>query len=238
MLTGGSALREYGFEEPFFDVHVLLPDRRRVQSRDFVRVERTTRLPEPEMRNGLPCAPIERAVLDSARRAGALNRARAIIATVVQRGATTVAALEAELAEGSKRGAALPRAVLAEVDAEVHSVPEIEARELWVQSGLPEMVFNVDILDYEGRFIARPDGWIDSVAFAWQIDSVAWHLSPKLYSETIEKRTLMQSHGIIVLATTPQSVRKTPQRVIRDLEAHFELAQQRPRPNVAARIPR
>ncbi|WP_323182723.1 hypothetical protein [Aldersonia sp. NBC_00410] len=236
MLTGRSALREYGFGVPFHDVHVLLPDRRRVQSREFLYVERTIRLPEPEMRNGLPCAPIARSVVDAARRSKTLDAARDVIAQAVQRGSISVADLAAELSEGSVRGSALPRIALGEVGTDVHSVAEIKARELWSRSGLPEMLFNVDVLDSRGRFIARPDGWIASVALAWEIDSFGWHLSPAHYRMTLERRAVMQSHGIIVFSTAPTMILEKPERTLRELKAHFELAAQRPRPSVSFRL--
>ena len=232
VLTGRAALREYGYGRYDGDVHILLPDRRRAQSVSFVLVERTVRLPEPVIRNSLPCAPLPRAVLDAARRLSTLDRVRALIAEVVQRGDVTVEELSAELEDGSVRGSALPRTVLEEVNANVHSVTEAEARKLWLRSGLPEMVFNVDVVSSTGEFIARPDGWIDSVAFAWDIDSLDWHLSPERYIATTERRARMQSHGIIVLPTVPKAIRERPDDVLRHLVAHYRLASSRPRPAV------
>ena len=39
------------------------------------------------------------------------------------------------------------------------------------------MVFNRDLEDVEGNFVARPDGWLDDVGLAWEIDSLRHHLS-------------------------------------------------------------
>ena len=94
------------------------------------------------------------------------------------------------------------------------------------------MVFNRKIVDADGQFIAMPDGWIDDVAFAWDIDSLDWHLAPKAYKSTVERRTRMQNHGIIVLPTLPSAVRDDPGRVIADLRSHYQLASSRPRPEV------
>ena len=233
VLTGRAALHEYGYGTSYpGDAHVLIATHRRVQSTGFVLVERTTRLPVPVTRNGLPCAPLPRALLDAARRCRTLDSTRSLIAEVVQRGEVSVAELIAELDSGSGRGAALPRAVLREVSADVHSVSEAEARRLWLRSGLPPMVFNRRIVDAAGQFIAMPDGWIDEVAFAWDIDSLDWHLAPKAYKSTVERRTRMQNHGIIVLPTLPSAVRDDPDRVITDLRSHYELASSRPRPAV------
>ncbi len=158
-----------------------------------------------------------------------LDATRALIAEVVQRGAATVPPqLSEELEAGSGRGSAFPRKVLQEVTANVHSVPEAHARKLWLRSGLPEMVFNRDVVDADGDFVARPDGWIDEVAMAWEIDSLAWHLSPADYKRTLERRTRMQGLGIIVLATAPSALRDSPGRVVAELVRHFELARSRP----------
>lgn len=233
MVTGRAAMTQYGYRAHSGDVQLLMPMHRRVQSTGFVIVERTVRLPTPLTRNGIDCAPLVRSVLDVARRCKTLDAARAIIAEVVQRGDVSVRDLSKELEAGSIRGSALPREVLREVDANVHSVPEAQARRLWQRSGLPEMVFNREICDADGRFIAMPDGWVDSVAFAWDIDSLDWHLSPRDYRATVERRTRMQNAGIIVLPTVPSALRAEPERVIADLRAHFALAESRPRPRVS-----
>lgn len=233
LVTGRAALRLHGFGNWSGPVHILVDAGRRVQSTGFILVERTTRMPEPDDRAaGVACAPLPRALLDAARRSKTMDEARGLIAEVVQRGAVTVEVLTRELDAGSSRGSALVRRVLREMTANVHSVAEIHSRRLWQRSGLPTMLFNQKIADSDGNFIAMPDGWIDEVAFAWDIDSLDWHLAPKQYKRTVERRTRMQNHGIIVLPTLPSAVRDDPARVIADLRAHYELARSRPRPNV------
>jgi len=232
MVTGRAALRLYGYGNWSGAVHVLVDADRRVQSTGFVLVERTTRMPESEKRLGVQCAPLVRALLDAARRSATMDEARGLIAEVIQRGAVTVAELVWELDAGSPRGSALVRRVLREMSANVHSVAEVHSRRLWQQSGLPTMLFNHKIADRSGNFIAMLDGWIDEVAFAWDIDSLDWHLAPVQYKRTVERRTRMQNHGIIVLPTLPSAVRDEPARVIADLRAHYALAVSRPRPRV------
>ncbi|QBJ96696.1 hypothetical protein ERC79_12485 [Rhodococcus sp. ABRD24] len=237
MLTGRSALAEHGYSsaESFADVHILIPHERRTHSAGFVVVERTTRLPAPVVRGGLACSPLPRALLDAARRCSTTRSARALIAEAVQRGDVTPATLARELDAGSRRGSALPRKVLEEVSANVHSVAEADARALWQRSGLPTMYFNREIEDGAGAFIAMPDGWIDDVALAWEIDSLDWHLSPDEYEATLARRARMQSAGIIVLAVIPRQLRATPGRALANLRAHYELARSRPRPDLRMR---
>ena len=121
MVTGKAAMAQHGYRPHSGEVQILMPMHRRVQSTGFVVVERTVRLPTPLTRSGIDCAPLVRAVLDAARRCKTLDSARALIADVVQRGDVVVRDLSKELEAGSIRGSALPRKVLREVDANVHS---------------------------------------------------------------------------------------------------------------------
>ena len=52
------------------------------------------------------------------------------LAEAVQRGDVSPASLSDELESGSNRGSALPRKILREVSADIHSVAEADAREL------------------------------------------------------------------------------------------------------------
>ncbi|MFF0815934.1 hypothetical protein ACFYVR_12405 [Rhodococcus sp. NPDC003318] len=233
LLTGQAALREHGLGSGSpGDIHVLVPHDRQRQSARFVLIERTTRLPDAVSRNGFACAPLPRATLDAARRMRSLNAVRALVSEVIQRERLEPAALFRELAAGSRRGSALPRVVLAEVAANVHSVAEAQARDLARTSGLPTMSFNPSVHTADGRFLARPDGWIDDVALAWEIDSLNWHLSADDYAATLERRSRLQSHGIVVYAIIPRRLTEEPARVLSELRAHYDLAASRPRPDV------
>ncbi|WP_354003498.1 hypothetical protein [Rhodococcus spelaei] len=237
VLTGRAALAEHGYlsSEAAGDVHVLIPHARRLQSMDFLTVERSARMPNPVQLGSLACAPITRALLDAARRITDIRTVRALISEVVQRGDATPSDLLAELNFGSRRGTALPRKVLEEVGENAHSVAEIDAFELWKRSGLPLMLPNKIVEDSRGRFLARPDGWFDDVALAWEIDSHDWHLGAEEHDHTLKRRATMQSAGIVVMATLPSHLRLEPGRIIDNLRDHYELARSRPRPNVRIR---
>lgn len=237
VLTGRAALAEHGYStsESIGDVHVLIPQVRRRQSVKFLTAERTLRLPDPVDRGGLPCAPISRALLDAVRRIGDVRIVRALVSEVVQRGDATPTELLAELDRGSRRGTAIVRAVLGEVGENAHSVAEIDAVALWKASGLPTMLLNKTIETCTGRFIARPDGWFDDVALAWEIDSHDWHLGAAEHEHTLARRAEMQSQGIVVLASLPRQLRLEGARAVDNLRAHYELARSRPRPNVRIR---
>ena len=64
--------------------------------------------------------------------------------------------------------AAIPRQVLGELSGNAHSKAEIDAQKLYARSGLPPMVFNREIEDLDGNFVAYTDGWLDDVGLAWE----------------------------------------------------------------------
>jgi hypothetical protein len=236
VITGADALELHGMRRmptPSGPVHVLVPANRRRAGMGLVLVERTDRLPAPAP-GRWPIAPVGRAVLDLGRRSTDRDIVRATIAEVVQRGLCTPAALAAELAAGSSRGSALPRAVLAEVGAGVRSVAEAKARTLLNRSGLPTPMWNPRLHDAGGRFVATPDAWFDDVAFAWEIDSVEWHVSPADYQRTVERRSALTGLGVVVLETQPARLIRHPTAVLTDLATHYQQARLRPRPALLA----
>lgn len=234
MLTGLWAAHQHGLvriPRPT-DVHILVPAEREITSAGFTIVERTTRLPDPVMRDGVPLAPAHRAVLDGARRLRDFDTIRAMLAEPIQRGLCTPRMLEVELADGSQRGSALPRRALIELLGGAHSVAEGDAFWLWQRAGLPECVRNVRLYDLAGHYIATPDGWCDEVGFAWEIDSKECHFEPAGYAKTLERNTRYATAGIIVVQTLPSRIRREPEAVIRELREAYAAACRRPRPPV------
>ena len=70
-----------------------------------------------------------------------------------------MADLVAELRAGPSAGSALLREALAEVGDGVRSVSEADFRILIVRSDLPRPVFNAQLFDADGTFIAMVDAW-------------------------------------------------------------------------------
>ncbi len=234
VLSGHASLGVQGYRSSssMSDVLILLPPHRHRAPTSYVAVERTWRMPEPARRGSLVCAPIGRSVIDAARRTSDEGRCRALLADVVQRGDVSVEELALELAAGSRRSSAVPRRVLAELTNDAHSVAEVHAQKLYARTGLPEMVHNRDVLAASGEFLARPDGWIDDVAMAWEIDSLAHHLSPADHEATMLRRARMRRHGIVVVEHLPKVLIANPEVVEADLWANYRLACDRPRPDV------
>jgi hypothetical protein len=236
VLTGTDALQLHGMTRmphPSGPVHVLVPTGRRRSGHGHVLVERTERLPLPAA-GRWPLAPVERAVLDFARRSTSRAEVRAAIAEVVQRGRCPVERLCAELAAGSGRGAHVARAALAEIADGVRSAAEADARELLARAGMPPAAWNVALHDGCGRFLAVADGWFDGVALAWEIDSVEYHLSPADYARTVARRSAMSTAGIVVVQTLPSALRECPGEVLDELRRGLVAAARRPRPPIRA----
>ena len=236
LITGLDALQLQGMARmphPSGPVHVLLPADRRRAGAGRVLAERTDRLP-PAHPGRWPLAPPARAALDGSRRLTSRTEVRATLAEVVQRGRCTPADLFRELADGSGRGSALPRAVLAEVADGVRSAAEAQARQLVLRSGLPAPWWNPKLYGRGGAFVAMPDAWFDDVGLAWEIDSTEWHLDPADYTRTLDRRSAMMAAGIIVMHTQPRKLSERPREALEELRATHQDAARRTRPHVVA----
>ncbi|MFS8095680.1 hypothetical protein LFM09_00950 [Lentzea alba] len=237
VVTGLQAARLYQLRDgmdPEF-VHLLVPHGHQVLSSGFAVVERTRFLPHAIYRDGVPLAPPTRAVLDGVRRIRELDPVRALLIEAIQRGLTNTADLRRELDTGTKRGTALPRRVLNELDLGVRSVAEADALEVWHKAGLPVPHCNVVIVDSDGTYIGMPDTWCDEVGLAWEIDSNEFHYSKDAYARTLARNSRYAAAGISVVQTLPTRLRVEPDVVIAELRAAYAAAKQRPRPNVSIR---
>jgi hypothetical protein len=235
VLTGSAALGEYGIRAKVSGrVHALIPHSSQRTSHHFVTVERTRKLPEPVVINGLPLAPIPRSVVDDCRRGESLDGVRAVVAEVVQRRRCRTSELATALAEAATQRTALTSVALHEVSEGIRSVAEGRARARVRQSWLPDMEWNVDLYTEDGRFIGSPDGWYDDVGVALQIDSMEYHLGPALYKRTQRLLKDMTRLGILVLSIAPSDVDADPGDFIAALADLRAQASLRPRPAVVA----
>lgn len=237
VISGHAALGVHGYAPSATksDILLLIPQNRHRRNFSFVTVERSWRVPEPVRKGTLRIAPVARSLLDAGRRTSRTDDCRALFAAALQRGDVTVDHLARELADGSSRGTAVPRKVIQELVDDAHSVAEIEAQKLYSTSGLPPIVHNREVEDSNGTWIARPDGWLDAVALAWEIDSFAHHLSARDHEATMRRRAVMQRHGIIVVTHLPRQIRHEPAIVLADLAAAYRQGLERPRPDVRVR---
>ena len=235
VLTGAAALRRFGLAGPRTAlVDVLVPAGTQKRDAGFVRIHRTTRLPEPfgvagEVRFAFP----PRAVADAARGLTDIGDVRAVVAGAVQRGKCPVGPLRYELDNGSRRGSALLRRALAEVADGARSAAEADLHAVIKRARLPMPMFNPRL--FAGRvFIASPDCWWPDAGVAAEVDSREWHLSPRDWEETLARHARMSAHGIIALHFTPRQISAERNEVITAIRSAITSGRSRPLPRIRA----
>lgn len=229
MITGVAALARAGVRVPLSEeVDVLVPHRRQRQSISFVRVHRTSRMPDrPWHTDGLLWAPPARAVADAAWRQTNLDEVRAVVASAVQEGKCTVRQLILELRAGPNQGSGPLRAALAEVADGIGSIAEGDLRKLIKAGRLPRPLWNPRL--YAGEaFLAKPDAWWPDAGVACEVDSREWHLSPEGWERTQRRHARMSAHGIIVLHYAPRRIRTDAAGVLDELRRTLESGRHRP----------
>jgi hypothetical protein len=235
VITGLESCRHQGLRRPAGrddPVHLLLPAHLKVMSSGYVLVERTTRMPAAIPVDGLPLAPAPRSVLDECRRLTERGAVRALLAEAVQQLKVDPVELSAELESGSTRGSALPRAALREITRGARSAAEAEAVALLRRADLPEPVWNFELRDERGCYVATPDAWWDEVALAWEIDSYEFHFGQPGYAATLARNNRYAAAGVAVVQTVPSRLRTEPAAVVAELAAAYRAAALRPRPPV------
>jgi hypothetical protein len=231
VITGPTALLHYSIrsESDPDTIDVLMPAARQRHDTGFVRLHRTTRLPERFSTLGpLRFALVPRAVADTARQLTGLKDVRAVVADAVQQRRCTVSQLAAELSSGPVRRSAMFRSVLAEVADGVRSTAEGDLRRLIKTARLPMPLFNPSLYDGD-TFIAKPDGWWPRAGVAAEVDSREWHLLPADWEKTMARHDRMAAAGIILLHFPPRQIRREPAKVAQMIRGALERGQMRPR---------
>jgi hypothetical protein len=215
MLTGSIALWHCGVagRYDFEHIDVLVPHRRRRASVGYVRIMRSRRIPT-FTGDGLPCAPVDRAVGDACRRLDRIDEVRAIVAAAVQQRKCSARLLVREVVNGPMRKSALLREVVGEVLAGVRSAAEGQGRSVLQSAGLPEAQWNVDLYSEAGEWLGRPDAWWANAGVALEIDSREWHLDPAGWERTMERHALMTRRGILVVHVSPRLIWRRPDEFV------------------------
>jgi hypothetical protein len=221
MITGSAALRCHDIRYAPSDlVDVLVPAERKRRDASFVRLHRTNRMPGRVWQLGpVRYAPPTRAVADTVREMSSLRDVRAVVADAVQRRACRVRDLARELTSGPNAGSALFRAALADVAGGIRSTTEADLKDLLVKARIPLPLFNPELYDAAGTFVARPDAWWPALGIVIEIDSREWHLSPQDHADTLARGRRMAKYQIVILRFTPAQLRSDPTAVIKDIRA-------------------
>jgi hypothetical protein len=236
VLTGVAALRHFQLPVPEMDVvDILIPAQSQHRSISYVRVHRTTRMPEIVYgpRYGV-CAPPARAAADAVRGLTSLRTARALLAGVVQNRGCAPWQLEQELRAGPVQYSAMLRSVLAEIADGVRSAPEAELRELIRRAGLPMPLFNARLYLPGGAFIASPDAWWPESGVAVEVDSKRWHFSPDDWERTMDRHDQLSQFAIVTLHFTPHRLRSDQALVMTQMKNAYKSGIARPRLDIRA----
>jgi hypothetical protein len=170
-------------------------------------------------------------VADAARWLTDLGEVRAVVAGAVQRGLCPVERLVEELEQGPRQGSALLRRALAEVADGVRSAAEARLHALIKRAGLPMPMFNPRL--FAGpAFLAVPDCWWPDAGVAAEVDSRAWHLSPREWERTLARQARMAAAGIIVLHFPPNRIYSEPKEVIAEIRSALAAGRGRLLPQV------
>jgi hypothetical protein len=172
VISGVDAAVAHGLPVPgTAEVLVLVPASRRLTPRWPLVFERTTRLPEPCWRGGLPMAPLARAVVDAARREDDHDRLRALLAAPLLAEACTIAELRRELDAGNQRGTAAARALLAAGDDAVLPLDLARARRIVHAAQLPTPRWRVPFRTATGDHLGTADAWWPHLNLIWDLGS-------------------------------------------------------------------
>jgi hypothetical protein len=232
VITGAAALRYHRLPTPQSKlVDVLVPAQMQRQSKSYVRLHRTRRLPAGIY--GLPHRPYAspaRAAADTALWLRDLQEVRAVIAGAVQhRNGCTAGELADELRASPIRGSALLRRVVTEVTDGIRSAPEAELRDLVKMAGLPMPLFNPRLYLPNGTFLGCPDAWWAEAGLAAEVDSREWHMNPRDWERTLSRHARFGEHGIVTLHFTPRQLRTESATVVAQLRNAHHAGNNRPR---------
>ena len=214
VISGIDAMRAHGIDVPAPpEVLVLVPAGRRLTSRAYLTVERTTRLPPPSVQAQLPYAPLARATLDAARRAADHTQLTALLKAAV--GTCTVAELRTELDAGNQRGSAAVRALLTPTLTDAHDVvpaTTAAARRLLKGTRLPSPRWHTPVFDKTGMLVGVPDAWWQEASVAWDVGGPnTHHHDPKLWALA----------GTTLIRTDPARLQTDPAAVADELLSAF-----------------
>jgi hypothetical protein len=230
VITGVQALHEHGLTVANTEeVHVLVPTQKRKTTRGFVRVERTNRLPQAVVFDGLPHAPSGRAAIDAARTTDDPKKQRTLLLAPVHAGLRTIDQIRTELNAGSQRGTASLRALLNEPPkpALTSTVHEGWARRVARQTPIPPPTWHVRLYDKADQLLGIADAWWDEVALAWDFGH-------QRDARSATRQAAFAEEGVVTVRTPLPDLRGNPTKVAEHLAAAFLQATQRPRPPIRA----
>ncbi|HVV75590.1 MAG TPA: hypothetical protein VHC43_06095 [Mycobacteriales bacterium] len=222
-LSDQTALAAYGVRYLPADstIRLLIPHAVRRVSRDGVVVRRTTRLPTPQVRDGLPYSPLARALADFAARVGDERLALAAIADAIQRRLVSVDDVVAELSHVTGRGCGLAGRLGQRLSTGAHSAPEADFLALVARSRiLPTPLVNSLVELPDGRCVS-PDALFADAALVHETNGRSAHAATDLFDSMQERHGAMTAAGLTVLHSSPYQLRKEGDRIVAQVETCY-----------------
>ncbi|MEV6420438.1 hypothetical protein [Streptomyces sp. NPDC051662] len=224
MITGLAALALYGFSStpPLLSlerIDVLVPRTRRLRSTGCARLIRAHSLPRPEEFDGMPVAPVGRALADAVAELCDADAVVALLTEAVRAGHCEPALVVREL---SQSGLLARPHVVEAVDsllAEGRTLAEGRLYELVRVYGLQEPLWNVDLRLPGGPRLGGVDAYWPDQAVAVELDTRAPRPGGRAtdrtddeddeqWSAAVRKREHLERLGITVVHLTPRKLRE------------------------------
>jgi hypothetical protein len=222
-LADQTALAVYGvrYLPTSATTHLLIPHAARRVSRDGVAVRRTTRLPEPVIRDGLPYSPPARALSDFAARVGNERVALAVLADAIQRRIATVDDVISELSHVTGRGRGLAGCITQHLSSGAHSAPEADFLALVARSRLlPSPLANPLLELPDGRRVS-PDALFVDAGLVHETNGRSAHAATDLFESMQERHGAMTAAGLTVLHSSPYQLRNEADRIVAQVESCY-----------------
>jgi hypothetical protein len=230
VITGAVAVRRHRLTCAGLNlIDVLIPADEQRASTGFVRIQRTTRMPDKvHETGGIRFAPAHRAVADAARKMTSFGDVQAVVCAALQRKRCVLPLLIEELNDGPSAGSRSLRRALAEVSDGVRSTAEVGLKRLIDHSDLEKPLYNARLYTPDGDFIAKPDAWWQRAGVAGEVDSREYHMEAADYRATQMRHNRMESYGINVQHWLPSVIATESRTVLSDLRRAIAAGHARP----------
>ncbi len=227
MLTDTSALALHRLPYLPSDAHIRVLVGADVQrtSRDFMVIRRTTRLPRAVVVDGLPIAPVVRALCDFAVRHDDERDALAVVVAAVQLGRVSLEHLVDEVRLGPARGRPRLCRIINGLQVGIRSAPEDDFRQLVRRSRiLPEPLWNPLLRLPDGQLVS-PDALFADSGLIHETNGLIAHGESAAFEEMQRRHDRLVTIGFTVLHNAPHRLRARGRAVIAEVEAcHLRLA--------------
>ncbi|MER5358956.1 hypothetical protein [Streptomyces sp. NPDC002785] len=223
VVTGLAALALHGFaaaSPPASPVRidVLVPRTRRLRSVGYVHLVRAAEPPCPEQVQGLPVAPVERALADAVAGLGDASAVRHLLTEAVRGGHCEPAAVVRELSRAELLGRPQLMDAVDALLAEGRALAENRLYDTVRSHGLPEPLWNVDLRLPGGPHLGGVDAYWPEEAVAVVLDTRAPRHSrldddrrraehDAQWSAYAAKREHLERLGVTVVHLSPKKLR-------------------------------